>query len=152
MRRGARRLLPFLLLAPVPLLACDAGGPAQADVVYSEENRRYRVVVERPGGGAQLRAAVEPRAHFHLSTEFPSKLQLGEARFTRDDASVLSEERVAFEVPLAAAGGGVSTAGALTFGLCEEDTCERVTERFQVQLGTRVLRSVRGMRLIVSSS
>jgi len=134
------------LLAALGAFACDGDASRVAagsdSVLFERDTPRYRLAVERPADAAVLRARVEPRGDFHLSTEFPSRLELSgtgvelaTTQFARDDASALSEERVAFTVPYSGAGAASRVAGALTFGLCEgEELCERITERFDLAL------------------
>lgn len=122
------KLAPLLLALAVA--ACDGGAPApSAGEIFRSEERGYRVVVEGSPDGARLRASVEPRGHYHLSTEFPSKLELAGATLARDEAAVLTEERVEFAAPRPEP----PAAGALTFGLCEDDLCERITEPFELR-------------------
>ena len=132
--------VPYAVFAALLLatLACRPGDPDDRRVIHRHREARFELEIEYLGAAApeRLRAVVRPRGDYHLSLEYPSRLELGgETVRVRDDAEEASETRLAFlaEVPGEAGPGRLE--GRLRFGVClGEDLCEAVSHDFKAEL------------------
>jgi len=129
------------------IAACGAGDPGAPETLLRIEEPRFVLEVDeaapRRGDGRQLRVRVVPHGAWHLSTEYPVRLEtqavglrLARARWTREEAATLSEQALEFQVAFSDAPGALRRVeGALRFGVCREaELCEPVDQAFDLRV------------------
>jgi hypothetical protein len=109
--------------------ACEPDPTVGSGPVYTHEEHRFQVAVERPEGGV-LRAAVTPRAPWKLAERFPCRLDLLDPE-ARIEPVAFSEEAATFELPRE---DRARLEGTLAFALCQGDVCVRVDHPFEASL------------------
>ena len=137
------------LLALSMLQGCnESEQPPAVDgsrIVHQHRDPRFELRLETneqtaPG---RLRAEIVPRGDYHLSTEYPSRLELHGQGMTvqpailkRDEATELSGERVSFELDVRSEGAPPQhLTGTLRFGVClRDELCEPVSHDFEADL------------------
>jgi len=131
-----------LFAAAVLTSACGPGeGAMLADgalVLNRHEDDRFELIVTAIDGATSrsVRAEVVPRGDYHLSLDYPSRLELaGQLVARREDATTRSEAKLAFDAALPEAAVSARVAGRLRFGVClSDELCEPVDHRFEAQL------------------
>lgn len=145
-----RRALRGLLLLGV--LACGApesatpGAADDAAPLHRHRDARFEftLAVEGTGGGRALVASVVPRGAYHLSVEYPARLELSAPGLALEAPAAgsgeeRSEQLLRFRTGLperaADAGGAAAAKGRLRIGVCRGDElCEPVDHAFRVEL------------------
>ena len=135
-------LLPALLA-----LACSS---PEAPAVQELGDDRYTVSVRVPsvlgkGETGTLELAIRPKTGRHLSTEFPTRLELRAdrgitvpAHLDETQATRLEEEAIDFVASLRADAIGAATIqGSLRVGVCTGELCEPVELHFESELRVR---------------
>ena len=135
------------LIASLAALACSSPELPAADEFG---DRRYSVALEAPsalsvGQAGSLDLAVRPKAGRHLSTEFPTRLELrtdggitAPGRLEKSEAKRLDEKAIDYAAPLHAEAPGKATIhGTLQVGVCTGDRCERVELHFEREVQVR---------------
>jgi hypothetical protein len=86
---------------------------------------------------------VTPASGYHVSTEFPVKLDLAapsgvtlaKAELTKDDASPFTEKELAFAVKATCAQpGSYEIKGTFKFGVCDKDSCHPKKQPITIQV------------------
>jgi len=131
-----------LVAAAVLASACGPGeGAAPTEgalVLHRHEDERFALAVTASDGATSrtVRAEIVPRGDYHLSLDYPSRLELaGQPVARREDATTRSEAKLAFDAALPEAAASARVSGRLRFGVClGDELCEPVDHRFEALL------------------
>lgn len=134
-----RRWAGFLLLG-----LCLIALPADA------ADKRFAVKVSgqslQVGQAQKVQIKLTADAPWHMNMEYPtsmklsqaSGLQLNKTKFKKGDATILSEHKIVFEVPVVAASAGrFETDATIKFAICKADSCSPASTKVKLRLNAK---------------
>lgn len=121
--------------------SCLVGLPAQAaDDRFAVEVIGQNIEINKTQKVKIKLTADDP---WHMNMEYPtsmklkgtSGLEMSKTKFRKGDASVLSEHKIVFEVPVrASAPGSFQTDATIKFAICKADSCSPASTKVKLRL------------------
>jgi hypothetical protein len=131
--------------APVPAVPAPAAPAANGPrAEISGEHYSLAAAIEAPPaipGASTVTVEVRATDGFHMNDLYPSSVvdlhatdATAPAAVRRAEAQEISQQRVAFRVPVQVTGAGASVQGTVRFAVCSAENCFPRTQAFAVAL------------------